>query len=175
MLKSTNAQQAHSHNRIKASVSVKGTFTPLMEQLCEKDVICLKPSDTVFDAAERMCADHVGNVVIVDDKNSRKIPVGMLTDRDIVINSIAKKLNPESIKISDIMSKKVVTASEDIEISDLIQLITTEGVSRLPIVDSSGALIGILSSKRLFQYMAQGLCLLSSLSIQQQKREEKTH
>lgn len=175
MFKSSNTQQSHSHNRIKASGAVKGAFAPLMEQLCEKDVVCLKSSDTIFDAAERMCADHVGNVVIVDEKNGKKIPVGMLTDRDIVINSIAKKLKPESVKISDIMSKKVVTATDDIEISELIQLITTEGVSRLPIVDSSGALIGILSSKRLFQYMAQGLCLLSSLSIQQQKREEKTH
>jgi predicted transcriptional regulator len=175
MYKSTNEKQSHSHNRIKASGADKATFAPLMEQLCEKDVVCLKPSDTIFDAAERMCADHVGNVVIIDERSSKKIPVGMLTDRDIVINSIAKKLNPESVQISDIMSKKVVTASEDIEISELIQLITTEGVSRLPIVDSSGALIGILSSKRLFQYLAQGLCLLSSLSIQQQKREEKMH
>jgi CBS domain-containing protein len=170
-----NQSKTHTHSRIKSQETKMKSFGPSLDQLYEKDVVCLKASNTVFDAAKEMLENHVGDVVVVEEKNGKTVPVGMVTDRDIVISSIAKKLNPESVLLSEIMANNIVTASEEANLSDLIKCIYDEGVSRLPIVDSSGTLKGVLSSKRLFQYLAQGLCELSSLSVQQQQREEKAH
>jgi CBS domain-containing protein len=122
-----------------------------------------------------MLENHIGDIVVTESHNGKTVPVGIVTDRDIVISSVAKKLAPETLKLSEIMTKKMVTATEGSNLSDLVQLLTDEGISRLPIVDSDGALKGILTSKRLFQYFAEGICELSSLSNQQQRREEKAH
>lgn len=167
--------KVHSHSRVKSNQNKKGTFSLSLDQLYEKDVVCLKPDDTVYDAAREMLENHIGDIVITQEENGKTMPVGIVTDRDLVINATAKKLDPETIKLSDIMSKKVITATEDDDLTTLVRLVVDEGVSRLPIVDEAGNLAGILSSKRLFQYFAQGLCELSSISVQQQQREESTH
>ncbi|MGZ3726906.1 MAG: CBS domain-containing protein, partial [Pseudobdellovibrio sp.] len=130
--------KTHFHARIKSEGDVE-SLRPSLDQLYEKEVITLKTTATLFEAAKVMRDKHVGNVVIVEEKNGKSIPVGLVTDRDLVINSIAKKLNPESVKISEIMNKKIVTATEDDDFSDLVKYISEEGVGRLPIVDASGA------------------------------------
>jgi CBS domain-containing protein len=162
--------KAHSHSKMKSSKE-----SHLLSELCESDVVCLEPSNTIYDAAKEMLEKHIGNVVITEERDGKVIPVGIVTDRDIVINSTAKKLDPESVKLSSIMTKKIVTVKENEDLTTLIKILTDEGVGRIPVVDEAGALMGILSSKRIFQYFAQGLCELSSLSVQQHRREEKVH
>ncbi len=170
-----NETNAHTHSKIDPTQQSKQMFNPLLEQLYEPDVVCLKPSNSLYEAAKEMLDNHIGNVLIVDENSDKNIPVGIITDRDIVINSLAKKVDPATIKLSSIMTKKIVTAPEDADLSTLVKLLTEQGIGRIPIVDTAGELKGILSSKRLFQYFAQGLCELSSLSVEQQRREGKTH
>ena len=164
--------KTHTHDRVSGKEIKMNNFGSSLEDFYEKDVVCLRADNTVLEAAKLMLEHHVGNIVITDStENAKKVPVGIITDRDIVLNSIAKDLAPEFLKLSDIMTDNLVTVTEGASLSDLVQLFTEEGVSRLPVVDDSGELKGILSSKRLFQYFAQGLCELSSLSSQREKRE----
>jgi len=176
-IKMLRSSRIHSHTRMRNKEKISAdTFGLSLKELYEKDVVCLKSSDTVFDAAQLMLENHIGDIVVTAIRDGKNVPVGIVTDRDIVIHSIAKKLAPESLKLSEIMTKKLVTVTEGSSLSDLVQLMTDEGINRLPIIDEMGALKGILTSKRLFQYFAQGLCELTSLSVQQQSREEeKTH
>jgi CBS domain-containing protein len=166
--------KTHDHSRLGSELQ-KGTFNQSLEPLFERDVVCLTQNSSAFDAAMEMLKNHVGDVVVTDETNGAQIPIGIVTDRDIVIHSIAKKRNPETVKLSEIMTSRIVTAFEEDDIGTLVKLMTEEGIGRLPIVDRSGALVGILSAKRLYQYLAQSLCELSSLSVQQQSREEKVH
>lgn len=172
MQKQSKTQEASKTQSNQVS-SAKGSFFTSLEDLYEKKVVCLKPEDTVFDAAKEMLNYDVGDIVIAEEKNGMTVPVGIITDRDIVINTTAKKLDPEKVRLSEIMSKELITAKEDDSLTTLVSLLSDEGVRRLPIVDSDGALKGILSSKRLFKYFAQGLCELSSISSFQQ--EQRTH
>ena len=170
-----NETKIHAHAKMEPTRESKTLFNPLLEQLYEPDVVCLKPSNSLYEAAKEMLDNHVGNVLIVDEYSEKNIPVGIITDRDIVINSLAKKVDPASIELSTIMTKKIVTAPEDADLSTLVKILTEQGIGRIPIVNAAGELKGILSSKRLFQFFAQGLCELSSLSVEQQRREGKTH
>jgi CBS domain-containing protein len=167
--------KTHTHSRIKNKEKTLDAFGLPLTDLYEKNVVCLKSDHTVWDAANLMLENHIGDIVVTESHNGKTVPVGIVTDRDIVISSVAKKLAPETLKLYEIITKKMVTATEGSNLSDLVQLLTDEGISRLPIVDSDGALKGILTSKRLFQYFAEGICELSSLSNQQQRREEKAH
>ncbi|MEK6774094.1 MAG: CBS domain-containing protein [Bdellovibrionota bacterium] len=169
-----NKTTTHNHSRVKGKKME--LLAQSLSQFYEKDVVCLTINDTIFDAAKLMLEKHIGDIVITDENADRSpIPVGIITDRDIVVNSVAKKLDPASVKLSAVMTEQLVTATEESSLTDLVQLMTDEGISRLPIVDSGGALVGILSSKRIFQYFAQGLCELSSLTVRQQQREQDTH
>ncbi len=146
-----------------------------LSELYQKNVVCLKFNNTATDAAKLMLENHIGDVVVIDDESGKSIPVGIVTDRDIVIATVAKGLDPKSVKLSEIMSKKIVTASESEGLGNLVKMMTDEGLSRLPIVDSSGELKGILTSKKLFQTFTNALCDLASISVAQQRREEETH
>ncbi len=166
-------ENVHSHIQFKDEKAKP--FTPSVKEFYEKDVVCLTADDSILDAAKLMLDNHVGDVVIVDDLEGRRVPVGIITDRDIVVASVAKAMDPSMAKISEILKKKIITATEDHGLSELVHLMVAEGISRLPIVDEFGTLRGIISSKRLFQFFAQGLCELTAVSEAQQRREEEMH
>lgn len=141
----------------------------------EKNVVHLKSDASVLEAAQMMREHHVGDVVIVDKKNEGLVPIGILTDRDIVMETTSKNLLPEGVQVSTIMSKKIITGKEADGLGDWVKTIREHGVARLPIVNDSGLLIGILSSKKLLQFFARELCDLSLLSEHQKERELSKH
>lgn len=167
-------ENKHSHSRLKEG-NKSEHFMPSVEQFYERDVICLTSDDSVLAAAKAMKENHIGDVVITESRNGKSVPTGIVTDRDLVVCCIAENKDMGTCKLSEIMTGKVITARETDSIAELVKVMVNEGVSRLPIVDDNGELTGILSSKRLFQFFAQGLCELTSLSVQQQEREEKMH
>jgi CBS domain-containing protein len=152
-------------------------FMPTIEEFFEKDVICLSLEDTCADAAKLMVEHHIGDVVITEDKNGDSKPIGIVTDRDIVVSCVATQKDAAKMKLSEVLKGKsrIVTARETDSIADLVKIMVDGGISRLPIVDESGNLCGILTSKRLFQFFSQGLCEMSGISKRQQKNEEKFH
>ncbi|OQW48875.1 MAG: hypothetical protein A4S09_12975 [Proteobacteria bacterium SG_bin7] len=167
-------ENKHNHSRLKEGEKANRTMPPV-NRFYETDVFCLNSTDTVLEAAKAMQKHHIGDVVITENRGGKSIPIGIITDRDIVVSCIAGGKDCKTCQISELISAKIITAREDDSISDLVKLMANEGISRLPIVDEEGELTGILSSKRLFQFFAQGLCELTTISHQQQERESKTH
>lgn len=92
-------------------------------------------------AADLMHSRGVGDVVVVEDSK----PVGMLTDRDIVLRVTAKGLDPHKVSVQEIMTAPVITMSEEEELSNAIGLMRSHGIRRLPIVDKDGRLRSILT------------------------------
>ncbi|NDY41439.1 CBS domain-containing protein [Dissulfurirhabdus thermomarina] len=113
---------------------------PVLE-ICTREVVTAAPDDTVFAAARLMLEQGVGSVVVLEDAR----PVGILTDRDITVRVVAVGLNPETTRIRTVMSGNPRTVLETTGVEDTLRLMQAAGVRRIPVVDASGALAGIVS------------------------------
>lgn len=103
-------------------------------------IVSVQPTSSVKDAALLMNHHNIGSVPVVEGTAVR----GMLTDRDIVLRCVAENRDPSSLKVSDICSQGAVSVSPDQTVSDAMNLMSTEQVRRLPVVDN-GRLVGMLS------------------------------
>jgi CBS domain-containing protein len=100
------------------------------------------PDATVQQAAQLMKAEDTGVLPVVESQGSRR-PVGVITDRDITIRVVAE--GRTSATVRDAMSPSVRTAKEDDKLDEIMKLMSSEQVRRVPIVDSKGELVGIVS------------------------------
>jgi CBS domain-containing protein len=134
-----------------------------ISEFCVRDVVCAARTDTIATAATLMREHHVGDVVVVDDSGGRRVPVGIVTDRDIVVEVIAAGVDPRMLKVGDLLQRTVVTVREDRSYTDTIRLMTRHGVRRMPVVDAHGALVGIVSVDDMLRQFAAPLAALSEL------------
>ena len=88
-----------------------------------------------------MRTQHVGFLVVARRRNTLRKPVGVLTDRDIVIQIDARGADPRSLRVGEVMTSNLVIASEHDDLNELIQALRLGGIRRAPVVDTSGALV----------------------------------
>jgi CBS-domain-containing membrane protein len=86
----------------------------------------------------------IGPIPVVDDRNG-KFLVGIVTDRDLALNIVANDEQPSKITVSQIMSENVVCCQPEDDIEDALELMQTHQVRRIPVIDSEGRLLGIIS------------------------------
>jgi CBS domain-containing protein len=141
-------------------------------ELCVRDVVVTSRSSTIQDAARLMRQHHVGNVVVVEDVNGRK-PVGIITDRDIVLSVIATKLDPSVFTLGDLLMHELVSVNEDTGVFDCVQKMRMNGVRRMPVVDAKGGLVGIVTVDDLIQLLAEEMTELAKLISREQAHELK--
>ena len=142
--------------------------------ICNRNVAVAPPGQTIVDAAKRMRSSHVGDLVAVETRNGRHVPVGIVTDRDIVISVVAG--DPEhlySLLVGDVMSTDLVTAREQDTIEAGLNKMQTHGVRRLPIVDGAGTLVGILTLDDVLRYLTAQQSELVALVVQEQQHERQ--
>jgi len=139
----------------------------------KEQLVYIEGKATLTEAAQLMLKKHVGNVVVVEERDGKKVPLGIITDRDITIETIAQNVDPESLYVKDIMTSSLATAVQNEDIFSMIAKMKENGVHRLPVVDETGELISIVTSKKLVQCLVQGLNDLSALSTQQHQREKE--
>lgn len=120
-------------------------------EICKRDVVCTTRNTTIQTAAKMMRHHHVGTLVIVDETNGNRMPVGILTDRDIVIGIDALDLDLKAVTVGDIMSPGLVTVREDKGLLQAMEIMHCKGVRRLPVVERDGDLAGIVSIDDLFE------------------------
>jgi CBS domain-containing protein len=140
-------------------------------ELCNRDVVILRREDTILAAAKLMRQHHVGDVVVVDDSSGFRRPVGIITDRDVVIEIMATELDQKVITVGDIMTGGLVTVKESLGVFEAIQYMRTKAVRRLPVVDEQGALVGILTLDDLLQLLSEELVAIARLIAHQQQKE----
>ena len=113
---------------------------------------------------------HVGCVVVVDQAGK---PIGMLTDRDIVVRALAQTdRHLEQIRVDDIMAQPVVTAAANADLVEAMTMMRSAGIHRLPIVNAGGNLVGLLSFDDLIEYFQGRLGDLASLLQQGREHEQ---
>ena len=142
-----------------------------ISEICNREVIVVQPNDTILEAAKLMRQHHVGDVLVVEDRGGVRIPVGIVTDRDLVVEIMAPELDQRVITVGDIMAPDLVTVKENTGVFDAIQYMRAKGVRRLPVVDGSGGLVGILTLDDLLELLAEELLALAKLVKHEQKKE----
>lgn len=111
-------------------------------EICNREVIIVRRDDAVHEAAKLMRQHHVGDVVVVEERNGVRVPLGIVTDRDLVVEIMAPDVVQMLITVGDIMGPNLVTVKESMGVYESIQYMRGEGVRRLPVVDDKGALVG---------------------------------
>lgn len=113
-----------------------------IKECMNNNVYCLKPDNTVQDCAKLMNENHVGCVPICDNQNNL---VGLVTDRDVILRSIACDKDVSTTPLSEIMSTKICCCNSDVEIKEAEDLMCKNQIRRLPIVDDNNKVIGIIT------------------------------
>jgi CBS domain-containing protein len=140
-------------------------------EICVRNVVCADRKTTVEEAAQLMRSRHVGDLIVVDSAARGPVPVGIITDRDIVVQIVAAGLQPSQLSLGDIIGGSLITASEDQGIFDTIQQMQHNGIRRLPVVDKQGVLLGIITTDDVLQFLAIQFRGLSNVAVRERRQE----
>ena len=144
-----------------------------ISDICTLDAISCVRDETVQGAALMMRKYHVGDLVVIDRVDDDAIPVGIVTDRDIVVSVIALGLDPASLLVGDIMTDDLLTCREDDDVYQTIEHMRLRGIRRVPVVNHKGALVGIVCADDLLEFLAEEMGDLSRISGSQQAHEKR--
>lgn len=143
-------------------------------EICNREVVIVNKKESITEMAKLMRNHHVGDVVVVEEKDGRVVPVGIITDRDIVIELIAKEVPLDSVFAEDVMSSDLVSIQENQGIWDSIQCMRGKGIRRIVVTGEKGNLIGILSSDDLIDLLSSELSDVVKTFIREQTKEKET-
>jgi CBS domain-containing protein len=143
-------------------------------EIAIRQVVVASRETPVLEAAKLMRQHHVGDIVVTDQSGGKCVPIGIVTDRDIVLEVLAQELDAARLTVGDIMTNDLITVNEQEGLFQTIKLMRARGARRVPVVDSSGALVGIVSLDDLIELVADELGDLSKLISLEQKREVET-
>jgi CBS domain-containing protein len=105
---------------------------------------CCTPDTPLREVARMMVDNDCGEIPVVENKQS-KIPVGVVTDRDIVCRTVAKNKNPLDLTAADGMSKPIATVSPETSVEECCRIMQEKQIRRVPVVDANGAICGIVA------------------------------
>ncbi|MEX0679198.1 MAG: CBS domain-containing protein [Pirellulales bacterium] len=123
-----------------------------VERICQRHVDVAVAEESVFVAAERMHQRTVGALVIVDDAN---VPIGILTDRDLVTRSIAAGRDAYTTAIRDVMTPRPKTVLLETPIAQALSLMRDGAFRRLLIVNGDGQLAGIVTLDDILLFLSE--------------------
>lgn len=129
-------------------------------RICVRSVATATPQETLREAARRMREHAVGSLVVVDGKTR---PVGVLTDRDVMLRCVAGADDADDVRVAQAMSTPVVTASEAMPIEDILSQMSASGIRRVPVVDDAGVLVGILALDDVLDLLSEEVTTIGRL------------
>lgn len=141
-----------------------------LSNLIKKDVITATPDQSVLEVADLMKEHDVGAILIAESDGK---PLGMITDRDIVLRCVCGGGDCSETKASDIMSPSVDTVSMDSGIMDIIECMKENEIRRVPVVDQSGRAVAVVSFGDVFELLAREISDLSAPATPEEKKIDK--
>ncbi len=144
-------------------------------EYCNREVIITGPESTISEAARLMRQHHVGTLVVVERVGALNRPLGIVTDRDLVIEVIAQELSVDSVTVSDVMSPAPVQVTETETLLNTIALMQSRGVRRIIVVDEAGSLQGLMSADDVIELIAEAMDNLTRVVRRELSNEQRTH
>ncbi|HAT1765005.1 TPA: CBS domain-containing protein [Legionella pneumophila] len=142
-------------------------------EFCNRDVVMMNGDESVKQAAELMRTHHVGDIVLVEEFKDHRVPIGIVTDRDLVVEVMALDVNPEGLAVQDIVTRSVLVAREEDSLIDSLEFMKEKGVRRLPVVDNDHELVGIITIDDITELLAEMLHKVVGVVDRQQKIEKQ--
>lgn len=142
-------------------------------EICNREVIVVTKESKVAEAARLMREHHVGDVVVVLEQAGARTPIGILTDRDIVVEVVAAGLDPAFVSVGEIAFAALATVDENTGVFETIIYMRDKGIRRMPVVNAAGDLIGIVTLDDLIELLAEELNELARLIRHEQEKEMK--
>lgn len=142
-------------------------------EFCNREVIVIGADESVKVAAELMRKHHVGDVVLVEERQGRRVPVGIITDRDLVVEIMVPELDPGELAARDIVTGSLATTRSEDSMLDALDLMRSKGVRRLPVVETDGALAGIITVDDVMGLLTEMLGRLAGVVERQRTREAR--
>jgi CBS domain-containing protein len=139
--------------------------------MCNRDVIVALKEESVAKAVALMRQHHVGDLVVIKNQGRLFVPIGILTDRDILISVISEGLDPRDFLIGDIMTTDLVTVQSNCSVEDAVKIMRSNGVRRVPVIGFEGELLGIVSLDDIIDLLADEVEDLSALIPTEHRRE----
>lgn len=138
--------------------------------ICSRETIIASPSDSIQTASQLMLQYNVGSLLVVETDAKGNKPIGIITDRDIVLKAIAPELKISEVTLADIMTTKLLTAKETDAVYETLTKMRTKAVRRIPVVDAEGYLKGILTIDDLLEFFNKEMGEIVSLFKREQGR-----
>jgi CBS domain-containing protein len=146
----------------------------LVADICTKAVVTCAPEDPLLVAARKMRDQHVGAVVVVERREGVTVPVGVVTDRDLVVDVVVTRLDRiGELTVGDLADRDVVVINAGANVDRALEIMSEAGVRRAPVVDGRGALVGIVTIDDLIETLAARLIGVVAVIRKQQSRERK--
>lgn len=140
-------------------------------EFCNREVVIADPETTALEAAQLMRQFHVGSLVVVDSMDGSRRPVGIVTDRDIAIEVVAKQVDPGSVRLGEMLVGSLATVTVNEGVFDTLRYMRENGIRRMPVVDANGQLAGIVTMDDFLGLLSEELTELARLMAREQKRE----
>lgn len=144
-----------------------------LRDICNKSVICINADASVQEAAKIMRDKHVGDLVVVEENSVGRIPVGIITDRDMVTIVLACDVPGKDLTVGDVMMKNPKVAFEGDGIFETTRRMKNAGVRRMPVVNESGSLCGMVSIDDIYHMLAAEFFNLAQIPNRQINRERR--
>lgn len=139
-----------------------------LKKVGHRKVLTVAKETSLEEAARGMREAHLGDVIVLND---RKVPIGILTDRDIVMATIALGVDASALLVEDIMTAGLVTVKESDSLAQVIRLMKENGVKRVPIVGDEFQLLGVIALEDVLSLLAAELSALAEVSGRQRQFE----
>jgi CBS domain-containing protein len=143
-----------------------------INQICTHAVVTCHRGTSALEIAKMMRDCHVGDIIVVDDAGGGTMPVGIVTDRDLVVQVMARSVDPELVVAGDLMCRELEIALESDFAFDAICQMRRKGVRRLPVVDPRGHLVGVLTADDVTRFLTEEMAALARVMPVQIQREE---
>lgn len=142
-----------------------------VSEICNREVRTIQRDGSVLEAAKLMRQHHVGALIVIDKVNDRAIPVGVITDRDLVVEVLATGLDKEAITVDDVMTQELFAVKENTAIHDAINFMRRKTIRRLPIINDDGELVGIITTDDVMEILSEEVLDLAKLIRYEHKKE----
>jgi CBS domain-containing protein len=134
-------------------------------------VVCCEADATVPAVAALMRKHHVGDVLVVEGAAENRMPLGIITDRDIVIEAVALDIDTGVLTAGDLMSAPLVTIAENAGLVETLRVMRNHKIRRMPVVTPSGSLYGIVTADDIMNLLAMEMSLMTAAIVEQPLRE----
>lgn len=146
-----------------------------IERICTRNVVGTSRETSIAEAAAMMRKFHVGTLVVMGEAPDQEAVVGIVTDRDIVIQAVADALDPRKVLVGEVMTPVVASVSEQDDVLDALERMRIEGVRRLLVRQPNGAIAGILSADDVIDGLAADLAGLARVVKSELRHENEEY